>query len=85
MLCAPAFIRSAAMPLYYFHIRDGTDIIDDEGSQLAGPDQARQQAITTAGELLRDKGKGFWGGEEWTMQVVDEAGDTVCSLKFTAE
>jgi hypothetical protein len=73
------------MPLYYFHIRDGTDIIDDEGSELAGPDQARQQAITTAGELLRDKGKGFWGGEEWTMKVVDEAGDTVCSLKFTAE
>jgi hypothetical protein len=73
------------MPLYYFHIRDGTDIIDDEGSELARPDQARQQAITTAGELLRDKGRGFWGGEEWTMQVVDEAGDTVCSLKFTAE
>jgi hypothetical protein len=49
------------------------------------PCQARQQAITTAGELLRDKGKGFWGGEEWTMKVVDEAGDTVFSLKFTAE
>jgi hypothetical protein len=34
--------------------------------------------------MLKDKGREFWSGTEWTMRVTDEGGDTVCVLEFSA-
>jgi hypothetical protein len=53
--------------------------------ELPGAGEARAQAIAASGEMLRDRGKAFWGGTEWMMRVVDEAGDVVCVLKFSAQ
>jgi hypothetical protein len=33
----------------------------------------------------RDYAGKFWGGTEWRIWVTDEAGATVCALKFSAE
>jgi hypothetical protein len=71
------------MPRYFFHITDGPDFPDDEGTVLADIAAARAQAI--AGALLKDRGATFWGAGEWRMTVVDEAGDTICRLRFSAE
>jgi hypothetical protein len=68
------------MPLFFFNVR----IVDEQGVELTGPDEARSQAITTAGEMMRDKGREFWPGTEWFMEVTDETGATVCVLKFSA-
>jgi hypothetical protein len=73
------------MPRYFFNTHDGEDIIDDEGLDLPGLTEARAQAIAASGEILRDRGKAFWDGTEWMMRVLDEAGDVVCVLKFSAE
>lgn len=73
------------MPLYFFNVIDGKNIVDTEGTELAGLDEARAQAIMTAGEMLKDYGATFWGGEQWQMNVLDEAGVTVCRLNFSAE
>jgi hypothetical protein len=44
-----------AVPRYYFHIRKGDQLLtDDEGVQLSGHEEARQEARRTAGEMLRD-------------------------------
>jgi hypothetical protein len=72
------------MPRFFFNVRDGVDLPDEEGMELPGPDRARSQAIVTAGEMMRDKGRELWPGTEWSMQVTDERGDTVCILKFSA-
>ena len=73
------------MPRYFFHVQDGARIIDEEGTVLPGLTEARAQAIITSGEMLKENGRGLWGGIEWRMWVTDEAGDTVCALRFTAE
>ena len=52
---------------------------------LAGPEEARAQAVRTAGEMLRDVGGRFWNSGEWRMWVVDENGDIICALKFSAD
>jgi hypothetical protein len=41
------------MPRYFFHTIDGETITDDEGTVLAGLDEARAQAIVFSGEMLR--------------------------------
>ena len=73
------------MPLYYFNVVDGKDIVDTDGTELAGLDEARTQAIMMAGEMLKDYEATFWRGELWQMNVLDEAGLTVCRLNFSAE
>lgn len=73
------------MPRYFFNVHDGRDLVDTEGSDLSGLDHARQEAVRTAGELLRDGGHAdFWSGEEWQMVVTDERGLEVFTLTFKA-
>jgi hypothetical protein len=73
------------MPRYFFHIHDGKEFMDEDGTVLSGDDEARSHAIFTAGQFLQDAGMTFWAGEGWRLWVTDEQGDVVCSLKFTAE
>jgi hypothetical protein len=43
------------MARYYFHIKDGADLIQDpEGSELATAEEARTQALKSARELWAD-------------------------------
>ena len=62
------------MPRYFFNVKDGKDIPDDEGTELAGVVQARTQAILTAGEMIRSDGATVRNGSDWRMNVTDEAG-----------
>ncbi len=73
------------MPHYFFHVIDGRNIIDDEGSELAGLKEARVEAIQLAGAILRDEGDEFWNGEEWRMNVTDASGQSVLKLRFSAD
>jgi len=73
------------MPRYYFHVQDGETNLDKEGTELAGFDEARAEAVVLSGAMLKDAGRKFWNNGEWRLQVVDEAGATVCALRFIAE
>jgi hypothetical protein len=43
------------MARYYFHIKDGADLIEDpEGTELLRADEARSQALKSARELWAD-------------------------------
>ena len=56
------------MPRYFFHVIDGKEIIDNEGTVLAGVDEARAEAIVVSGEMLRDLGGKFWGNGQWQIR-----------------
>jgi hypothetical protein len=71
------------MPLYFFDVRD--NIKDEDGSVLSGDAQAREQAITTAAEIIRSDAATLPGNEDWEMMVRDEAGRCIVSLRFSAD
>lgn len=73
------------MPRYFFHVTDGYSTRDDEGTELPDIYTAQDQAIRTSGELLRDMGGEFWNGTEWKLEVTDEQGQTLLTLRFSAE
>jgi hypothetical protein len=73
------------VPRYFFHVHDSVDIIDQEGTEFPGLQEARGEAVVTAGEMLRDVGGRFWNSGEWRIWVTDEAGQTVCALKFSSD
>ena len=59
--------------------------MDEDGVVLAGPDEARAEAVRASGEMLRELGGRFWNSGQWRMWVVDESGDTICAFRFSAE
>ena len=72
------------MPRFFFHVRDGQDLPDTEGTELPNLAAVRTEALKASGEMLRDnKGRAeFWSGHDWTMNVHDEAGRPVLTLRF---
>jgi hypothetical protein len=70
---------------YFFNVHDGQDLPDTEGVDLADRDAAHREAFHTAGEMLKVADRKFLQGDVWEMRVTDEAGKTVCRLKFSAE
>ena len=73
------------VPRYFFHVQDGSDFVDGDGTEFSGVEEARTQSVRAAGEALRDHASKFWYTGEWFMNVVDESGANVCCLRFSAE
>jgi hypothetical protein len=73
------------MARYFFHVRDGREIRDDVGTELPDLASVRAEAIQSSGEMLRDiKGDAeFWSGHDWMMNVTDDAGEPVLTLRFS--
>ncbi len=70
------------MPRYFFHIHNGQEIPDESGTVFPGVKEAREEAVKTAGELLRGDGRDFWEGPDWTMRVTDATGVPVFTIKI---
>ncbi len=73
------------MPRYFFHIHDGVNRPDEEGTELAVPDEARSGAVVLLGAMLKDLDGKFWAGQEWRMTVEDEQGTRVCVLNVNGQ
>ena len=72
------------MPRYFFHIHDGSERPDTEGTKLAGMGQVRSEAVRLTGEILRDMDDRFWRHPKWTLTVTDETGAEVLGLRVSA-
>lgn len=72
------------MPRYFFHVVDGRDYPDLQGTLLDNLQAARLEAVRFAGDLLSHNVESFWTGGEWTIQVADGTGKTLLTLKFLA-
>jgi hypothetical protein len=73
------------MPRFFFHVHDGTSIRDDEGTDLPDMFAAQEEAIRLSGALLGEMGGKFWNGTEWSLEVTDDAGRLLFTLRFVAE
>jgi len=69
---------------YFFHILNGEFVSDEVGSEHPDMDAVRQEAISSAGQMLSD-GDQSWSGEAWQMVVANEVGAIVYGLKFSAD
>ena len=72
------------MSRYFFHVHDGTDVPDLQGTELADLKAARGEALRYAGHLLADKPETFWSCTEWTMRVANDNDLTLFELTFFA-
>lgn len=59
---------------YFFHHQSDVRITDEVGHVFATPQEARHEAIRSAGELLRDAAEPFWGSRPYVVTVTNEDG-----------
>ena len=62
------------MPRFVFHTQTDSRMSDDEGTECIDPEEARQEAIRTCGQMMQDGAEGFWGSRPWSVTVTDAAG-----------
>lgn len=68
------------MPRYFFNVHDGRSELDTEGTELTSRDAAQLAAVQLTGEILQDEPHRQKLGEAWHLEVLDEAGGTVCNV-----
>ena len=72
------------MPRYFFHVHDGADYPDLQGTTLEGLTEARREAVRFAAALLGEQPEIFWASGEWRMRVSDEGDLTLFELRVLA-
>lgn len=70
------------MPRYFFHVQDGEQFADLQGTVLADTEAAKREASRFASALLMDHTERFWDQTEWVMRVTDEGGSQIAELRF---
>lgn len=70
------------MPRYFFNVIDGTNLHDDEGTDLPDLETARCVAIRYAGALLEESGLRLRFGDTWQLEATDEARNVLFQLDF---
>lgn len=73
------------MPRYFFHVIDGSFIVDNIGIDCESMREVRIEAIKTSAEILRDVAGKFPAGLQWQMHVTDETKRTVLKLSFAVD
>jgi hypothetical protein len=69
------------MPLFRLHVRRGNTVYEDrEGTDLPSLDDAVQQAVNLAREIMRDEPE-LPPADQW-VEVVDEAGKAIRTVPF---
>jgi uncharacterized protein DUF6894 len=62
---------------YYFHVKDGHTILDQDGKEFSDIEHVKANAVRSSGEMLRDLNhQDFWVGEPWKLWVTDGPGGT---------
>lgn len=70
------------MPCYFLNIRDGFDVVDEEGQEFASLDDARCAAVASARDLMAaDIRTGQLSLDE-RIEITDPAGAIVATVCF---
>ena len=73
------------MPRYYFHIRNGRELIQDtEGQDCLSPDKALEEAKQAARDILAERLKYNLPLGSEMYEVKDEDGNIVFAVPFLA-
>ena len=74
--------REQPMDRYFFHVQDGVDLPDHEGTELLDWHAAQVLAVRRAGNLISDEARKMRLGEDWSMTVTNAAGLMLFQLHF---
>ena len=75
-------MRSACMPRFFFHLKDGITLCDEEGMTFATVEEARGEALRTAREIMADEIRSGSLTLVDRIEIADEGGNAVTVVTF---
>lgn len=76
--------HSSNMPRYFFHVHNVAPNTDTQGEELPDNEAAWREATTYAGASFKDIDGKFRPGQEWSLEVTDEAGKSIYKIYISA-
>lgn len=73
------------MPKYFFNVHDAHPIADTLGEELPNDEAAWKEATSYAGALFKDIDGKFRPGEEWRLEVTNEARETLFQICISSK
>ncbi|MGC2084272.1 MAG: hypothetical protein WA702_13065 [Bradyrhizobium sp.] len=73
------------MPRYFFNVHDVKPSIDEHGEELPDDEAAWKEATSFAGALIKDIDGEFRPGQEWSLEVTDDAGKSLYQIHISAK
>ena len=73
------------MPRYFFHITDGQEFHDEEGTELRDLASAETEASWVLATHLRDHPREPWDEGEVVLSVADDSGLTLLTLTLISQ
>jgi hypothetical protein len=73
------------MPRYFFNVFNGLTSPDLDGSDLADLGTAKLEAIKMTGAILADSSDGFADGRPWRMEILNQDGKILITIRVTIE
>jgi hypothetical protein len=73
------------MPRYFFNTVDGRRYPDEDGADLPDEAAVRRKATLVLAELLREQPLEVWNEGRFGIEVTNEAGAVVMSLKVATQ
>ncbi len=71
------------MPRYFFNIYHESPNIDSVGEELPGDEIAWREATVITGELIRELNGRFQPGQQWRLEVMNEANELLYVIWVT--
>lgn len=62
------------MARYFFNTEGSLRQVDDDGTELSDHSAARKHAIVFAGQVMHGEPSVLWDGNDFNVQVTDDAG-----------
>ena len=75
-------MRSCSMPRFFFHLKDGVTLCDEEGMSFETVDEARREALRAAREIMADEVKRGSLTLVDRIEIADEGGNPVTVVTF---
>jgi hypothetical protein len=73
---------------YYFNVKDGKTMLDEEGIEFDDMEAVKNEAVQSSADMLKGlHGEHFWTGDPWLLWVSDQpngGGNTVLTLTFSS-
>ena len=73
------------MPRYFFNVHSLNPTTDDEGDDFPNDKAAWSEATKFAGALLNDIDGKFRPGQEWSLEVTDEARKPIYFISISSK
>jgi hypothetical protein len=72
---------------YFFNVKDGESIFDDEGMEFDDIEGVKTEALKSSADMLKGlQDDHFWTGVPWVLWVTDQpngGGNTLLTLTFS--